>query len=243
MPVRWGTDLEDAKVESWFNYVTRQGADVVSCSWGAAAPFFPLSTRISDAIHNCATRGRRRKGCVIVFAAGNADHDINDPDNGTLDGFAIHPDVIAVAASTSMDERAHYSNFGNEISVCAPSSGAGGIPIVTADVRGTFTFEGKTFWSGYGEGDYTTTFGGTSSSCPLVAGICALILSANPNLKREEVKHILEQTARPIGGMAAGEFSREFGHGCVNAADAVKMAIAMRRAAPAARVEDKKAKK
>jgi subtilisin-like proprotein convertase family protein len=153
---------------------------------------------------------------VIVFAAGNANHDIDDPPR-SRDGFAIHPDVIAVAASNSRDRRSHYSNFGQAIWICAPSSGAGGVGIVTTDRRGS---------SGYQSGDYTTVerFGGTSSATPLVAGICALMLSVNPDLTAVEVKEILRDTAvkiDPQGAAYSNGHSRFYGYGRVDAHRAV----------------------
>ena len=230
MPVRWGPNLADTQVEAWFEYVMSRGADVVSCSWGAAAAFFPLSTRVKKAITRCATKGRGGKGCVIVFAAGNSDHDINAPEEGSLDGFAIHPHVIAVAASTSRDQRSHYSNYGKEIAVCAPSSGAGGAGILTSDVTGYYQQDGKLVAAGYAPDGYTYDFGGTSSACPLVAGICALILSVNPNLTSMEVKAILQRSARRIGeGYDQKGHSKWFGYGCVNAEEAVRIARGAKR--------------
>jgi subtilisin family serine protease len=223
MPVRWGTDLADGQIEKWFKYVTNQGADVVSCSWGAQAQLFMLSERVKEAIHKCATEGRGGKGCVIVFAAGNSNHDVNDPAGGTVSGFAIHPDVIAVAASTSRDQRSNYSNHGAEIWVCAPSSGAGGWGILTSDVTGSTVNGGNLIPLGYDPSDYTYEFGGTSSACPLVAGVCALVLSANPALTAPQVRHILRTTARPMGGQA--NHTKEFGHGCVDAEAAVRAAM------------------
>ncbi|MEN3328161.1 MAG: hypothetical protein V7638_2968 [Acidobacteriota bacterium] len=226
MPVRWTGTISNDTIKKQFEYVDAQGAWVVSCSWGVASDFFELSTVMNEAIAKCARNGRNGLGCVIVFAAGNASHDINDPANGTLDGFAVHPDVIAVAACTSMDQKSNYSNFGREISVCAPSNGVGGVGILTSDVRGTFVSNGSTFASGYDAGDYTRTFGGTSSATPLVAGICALILSVNPSLTAREVKQILESTTRKIGGSYDNNgHSIFFGFGCVNADAAVKKAM------------------
>ena len=223
MPVRWGPDLSDSQIEAWFDYVSTKGASIVSCSWGAANPHFPLSTRASRAIQKCANEGRDGKGCVIVFAAGNSNHDINNPGGGTVDGFATHPDVIAVAASTSRDTRSNYSNFGKEISVCAPSSGSGGWGILTTDVTG---FDPNTgIAKGYADGDYTYDFGGTSSACPLVAGVAGLLLSVNPNLTRQQLKDIIQKTARKIGDPASYDpagHSSEFGHGCIDAFRAVR---------------------
>jgi len=228
MPVRWNSSISDDTIRRQFGYVANQGAWVVSCSWGVAADEFTLSTMMDEAIADCATQGRNGLGCVIVFAAGNANHDINDPQGGTVDGFATHPDVIAVAASNSRDQKSNYSNFGKEISICAPSSGAGGRGILTSDVRGTFQHQGVTYEAGYEAGDYTRTFGGTSSATPLVAGICALVLSVNPALGARQVKEILQATARRMGDLESYDeegHSIYHGYGCIDADAAVQMAF------------------
>lgn len=78
----------------------------------------------------------------------------------------------------------------------------------------------------YVEGGETWTFGGasgTSQSAPMVTGIVALLLEANPDLTAAEVKDVLQNTARvdnftgaiPMGG------SQIWGYGKVNALDAV----------------------
>lgn len=77
-------------------------------------------------------------------------------------------------------------------------------------------------------------FGGTSHSCPTVAGAAALILSAQPQLTWVQVREILHTTARRIDigqvnaigqwvdndGDGINEFSQWYGYGCldVNAA-------------------------
>lgn len=228
MPVRWNSSISDDTIKRQFGYVAAQGAWVVSCSWGVANDEFILSTVMDEAIAECATQGRNGLGCVVVFAAGNSNHDINDPQGGTVDGFATHPDVIAVAACNSRDEKSNYSNFGKEISICAPSSGTGGRGILTSDVRGTFQYQGVTYEAGYEAGDYTRTFGGTSSATPLVAGICALVLSVNPALTTQQVRQILQTSARRIGNQETYDehgHSIYYGYGCVDADAAVKMAF------------------
>jgi len=102
--------------------------------------------------------------------------------------------------------------------------------MVTCDRAGT---------SGYGSDDYTDGFGGTSSACPVVAGVAGLILSANPYLEAWEVKQILQDTADKITdtskdpqlGVAYGTYNNKghslwFGYGKVNAYEAVKAAQA-----------------
>lgn len=232
MPIRWSQSISDADIRDQFDHVRINGADVVSCSWGVRSRFFTLSTSMKRSIAKAANEGRNGKGCVVLFAAGNENSDIDDPPN-TRSGFAIHPDVIAIAASNSRDQRSNYSNFGDRIWVCAPSSGAGGLGIVTTDRRGS---------RGYQSGDYTTRerFGGTSSSTPLVAGLCGLILSVNPELSAVEVREILRDTADKIdpqgGGYDADGHSRVYGYGRINAAAAVAEAQRRRGAGGAVQI-------
>lgn len=224
IPVRWSS-LEPIEIAKWFDYMRERGASIVSCSWGARATNYPLSTRVAKAISRCATEGREGKGSIIVFAAGNEGRDVNDPAHNSVNGFAVHPDVVAVGASDSLDEHASYSNTGKEIWICAPSSSDSGRGVTTADVTGEFIDSiGATRPLGYVPGDYNEHFGKTSSSCPLVAGICGLVLSANPGLTAAECREILKQTARRIGDPGsydADGHSRLFGYGCVHAEAAV----------------------
>lgn len=230
MPVRMQKSLSPHEVAKWFDYMTDNGAWVVSCSWNAKAADYALPDPIARAISRCARDGRGGKGCVIVFAAGNEDRDVNDPPN-SRNGFAIHPDVLAVSACTSRDERSDYSCFGREIAVAAPSNGSGGWRITTIDVTGNYTDgHGITRPLGYEPDAYTHNFRGTSSACPLVAGVCALVLSANPDLTAPDVRDLIRRTARTIGPLEhyVNGHSIHYGHGCVNAEAAVKEAKRLR---------------
>ncbi|KAA3661481.1 MAG: hypothetical protein DWQ04_16325 [Chloroflexi bacterium] len=214
MPVRMAMMLSDNAVVALFKHAIDHHADVISCSWSAAAWDFPLSTKIHGIIHYAATHGRSNgKGCVILFAAGNENRPLDGVKRGRVShqGFALHPDVIAVAASNSQDERSSYSNFGPELAFCAPSSGSPGRKIVTTDRRGIM---------GYSGGDYTFEFGGTSSSTPLAAGQAALMLSLDENLTAVEVKQIMMDTADKIdeaGGDYVNGHSVWYGNGRINA--------------------------
>ncbi len=217
IPIRWSGILDDDHVDCWFRWAEDRGADVTNCSWSAEAKFYQLTPFIEKLITRIATTGGRGgKGCVIVFAAGNENRDIVDLTAGTFNGFAAHPHVISVSASTSVDTRSDYSNFGKNVSICAPSSGVGGMGILTSDVRRPRGYNSR--------GDYYESFGGTSSSAPLVSGVAALVLSVNPDLTGMQVKEILQATARKIGDVTEYDehgHSVKFGYGCVNAHAAV----------------------
>jgi len=221
MPVRTSGWISDETIKNLFQYAIDKQADVVSCSWSAGPWNFPLSTKMRAIIHKAATQGRGNgKGCVILFAAGNENRPLDGVKDGivSVQGFALHPDVIAVAASNSQDKRSGYSNFGPELTISAPSNGSPGRGIVTTDRRGT---------NGYSSSDYTFSFGGTSSATPLAAGLAALILSVNSGLTSAEVRQIMMDTADKIdlaGGQYVNGHSPWYGHGRINAHQAVALA-------------------
>jgi hypothetical protein len=72
-------------------------------------------------------------------------------------------------------------------------------------------------------------FSGTSMSGPVVAGICALVLQANPLLSAHQVKEIIQTTARQdnFTGVIPSEGSPLWGKGKVNAYAAVQEALEM----------------
>ena len=263
MPMQTTGYLDDTSIEQLFDWAIDQGADVISCSWSPASIYFPLSRRISRAINKAATKGRDGKGCVVVFSAGNANRPVEGkveesgwPRNllrgltSWLSGFAIHPDVVTVSACTSLNRKSAYSNWGRHISVTAPSNNAPpsmslsagtfdtGPPVQTALPGRVVLTSDRTGQAGYTDDDYTG-FGGTSSSCPLVAGVVGLMLSVNPDLTAGEVKQLLQSTADkiidkepdPQLGQSYGTYDRNghsfwFGYGKVNAYEAVKGALA-----------------
>ncbi len=230
MPARMGPDIDTEGLARIFDYMRVNGAWVVNCSWGPKAARYPVGRRVSNAISRCVREGRGGLGTPVLFAAGNRNASINDESH--FNGLAAHPDVIAVSSSTSLDQRSDTSNYGAEIALCAPSSGGGGWNIMTSDVTRSRTDAAGTARPRSGGSRYHEHFGGTSSACALVAGVCALVLSAAPLLSAAGLRDILERTARRIGDAASYDakgHSIHFGFGCVDAAAAVAAA----RASPA----------
>lgn len=73
---------------------------------------------------------------------------------------------------------------------------------------------------------YTGRFGGTSYSCPQVAGVAALMLSINPNLTQQQVFDILTNNADRVGGYVyTNGRSNELGFGRLNANRAVTQTL------------------
>jgi len=208
---RWGDAISN-DVDA-LNDADSNGADVHSNSWSYAAPLLPDAVR--DEILDLYVNGRSGLGLLVIFAAGNEAGPIAD--NNPI--AAMH-ETLAVGASTNLNSHAGYSNTGPELDLVAPSSG-GGLDVVTTDVR-----DGIFDTNGYNAGDYTDTFGGTSSAAPLVAGAAALCLAANPTLKAVQLRAVLEHTCDQIGSGYDGttSHSENFGYGKLNAAAAVAAA-------------------
>lgn len=218
MPIRLAAKVVGSMTEAAAIYYAAQNrADVISCSWGppdghGLATTLPDHTRL--AIDYAVTHGRKGKGCVIIWAAGNGNESVDD------DGYASYEPVIAVGACTKDNVRASFSDFGKAIWCTFP----GGEDSPKANEHGIYT---TTL-----DDSYTAAFIGTSASCPGVAGIAALILCANPDLSYREVKAVLRLSASRLDE-ANGEYDAHgrspfYGYGRPDASRAVGLALEMK---------------
>ncbi len=166
-------------------------------SWGSAstAPEGP-SVVEQLAISNSVHYAREGKGIVIVRAAGNGR---GGAQNANDDGYNADPGVIAVAAARLDGRVASYGSQGACILVAAPSADADeGFPrIFTTDITSTNGYNQISFTNDFGDYAFDAYgFGGTSAASPEIAGMAALILSANPSLSYRDVQQILLLSAR-----------------------------------------------
>ncbi|MCL2013232.1 MAG: S8 family serine peptidase [Cystobacterineae bacterium] len=198
--------MTGARLQSWaagsmladgIAAAAERGADVLSNSWSGGS-----QASINDAIRYATTHGRGGRGSVVVFSAGNDDGPVRYP--------AFNNDVIAVAACNawgehknprSSDLQGWGSSYGPQVVVCAP-----GVSVYTTDNGGA----------------YRPNFNGTSAAAPHVAGVVALMLSVNPDLRVEQIKQILRETADEINPLGYA-----ISHGMVNAHKAVVLAQKM----------------
>lgn len=239
MPIRLRSGLGSMDESDAIMWAVTNGADVISNSWGPPDgrwddpndprhdTSWPIPDNTALAIEAALTQGRMGRGCVICWAAGNGNESVD------LDGWASFPGVTAVAASNDRGTRSVYSDIGKAISCAFPSNNFafGALPapltpgIWTTDRTGRAGYNGRPS----SQGDYTNSFGGTSSACPGAAGAAALVMSINPMLTGDEVRNILQNTAVKIdpsgGSYDENGHSDAYGYGRVDAEAAVLLAF------------------
>ncbi len=216
LPIKWPTSgsrlfVGDTRMRRVLNYIGDK-ADVMSNSWGSSPTSSWSSTTLNLIEQLVRNGGRRGKGMVFLWAAGNENCPIShtatvdvpftsgiDFSTSPLTWIGVqtsrtfshdlvgHDGVMYIAALASTAQRSHYSNYGTGISLCAPSSNVHTYRRLSLPGLGITTTRG---------GDAVRDdFGGTSSATPLVAGIAALAISANPELTSLEVISLLKKTA------------------------------------------------
>lgn len=243
MPIRSVSSLGSQAEADAFHWAADNGASVISCSWGPPdgrwwldsdplhQQVFPLPDSTRLAIEYAVQNGRDGKGCVIFWAAGNGNESADN------DGYATNPRVYAVAACNDTGKRSVYSDFGDCVFCSFPSSDFGYAPfnhpepltpgIWTTDRSGRAGYNEGSAVNGDLAGNYTNSFGGTSSSAPGAAGVAALVLAKNPELRWDEVGAVLRQCCDRVDPANADYVdgrSKFYGYGRLNALRAVRLA-------------------
>jgi thermitase len=157
-------------------HATDCGAKIISMSLGG--------DQISDVLHDAVIYAYDH-GVLLVAAAGN--------DASSSESYpAAYDEVIAVSATTSTDDIASFSNYGDWIDLAAPGFN------IYSTVRG----------------NSYAYMSGTSMACPHVTGVAALAWGVNKNFTSLALRDYLERTADDLGVLGFDEY---YGYGRVNA--------------------------
>lgn len=218
--------VNDTVLSLWKDY------DVVNNSWVLTSAFadnFLANPGYESVYYSAVSEGRDGKGTILVFAAGN-DRDLRNTNdlNETNSFYGIT--VAGINAKTDLASLTiapePFSTRGETILVSAPGSNIASTSQLLTSSTGTV----------FGS-DYAVTQG-TSFATPIVSGIVALMLEANPDLGYRDVQDILAYTARKVDDPAARwqvnsatnwnggglHYSTDYGFGEVDARAAVRLA-------------------
>lgn len=221
------TDAEEAEAMLWEN----QKISIYTNSWGPSdlvTYYEPAGMLVRAALVDGVSNGRSGRGSIYVWSGGNGlVVDLFDDeafygqttDNSNYDGYANLRETIAVGAVS--DGARLASEVGANI-VCVGLSANG------SDSQAVTTTQTVN------SGSYRHDFSGTSASAPQVAGVCALMLEANPLLGWRDVQEVLIKSSQRVqagygdwmwngGGYA---FHQSYGAGLLDAAAAVSTAEA-----------------
>lgn len=169
-------------------YATDAGADIINMSFNTSADY-PLYCIQMPALL-AALEYAYQHDVLIVASAGNNGID------AAQTAPANCPYVLTVAATTSTDSVAFFSNYGEAVDVAAPG----------ASIYSTFL--GNTY----------RVKSGTSMAAPFVAGVASLVWSRHPDYTPDAVAAAILDTAMDLGESG---WDPVFGCGRVDVAAAV----------------------
>jgi beta propeller repeat protein len=192
-------------------YAADNGARLTNNSWGKRGP---PSQLVRDAFAYA-----RAAGVTSVVAAGNDGIDVGSEEICYFSPACLE-DVLTVAASNQLDERATFSNWGGRVSVVAPGGGTQDDPGVSVEpVLNILSLRaGRSGEDNLVVGESFYRLAGTSMAAPHVTGVAGLILSRQPGLVPELVQIIVEESADDLGAPGPDPGT---GFGRVNAFEAL----------------------
>jgi serine protease len=201
--IRWAAGLAVSGVPT-----NTKPADVINLSLGGSSPTCP-------SIYANAIFAARTAGSVVVVAAGNSNQDAGGFTPANCTG------AITVAATGPEGYRSWYSNYGSVVDIAAPG---GDSNYTNGGIQSTLN-------TGFSTPQVPTYayYQGTSMATPHVAGVVALIRSANPDLTVEQVETILLASVNSFRADARTNScsqSGKCGAGLVDAQKAVAAALA-----------------
>jgi hypothetical protein len=170
-------------------------AQVLNLSLGGVNTTQTLQDAINYAVNT--------KGRLVIAAAGNCGGSNYLANGCQYQNQTVYPasysNVMAVAATTSSDTRASFSNVGSYVDIAAP-----GTSIFNTDM-----------------GNAYISLSGTSQATPHVAGLAALVWAKNPGYTAYQVWNRITSTAVDLG--TAG-IDTSFGAGRIDVRQALGLA-------------------
>lgn len=230
-----GNFVSDLRLAQMYQYRIHTVA-VQNHSWNNSERRQALPTPAEEtALNNACTLGRNGRGVIMVRPAGNMRADLL---NANDDGYMNDPRVVAVGGLRQDGRVSSYSVPGTCLLAAIPTGDIGfGFPAPpSTDPSGAAGMNSDaTGWPANDSSDYvhgTGNFQGTSFACAQMAGLAALVLSANTNLTIRDFQQVLLLSARHIEftdpalktNAAGRRVSHNLGYGIPDSGLAVRLA-------------------
>jgi subtilisin family serine protease len=201
------TPVEEDHWAAAAEWAEAAGADIISSSLGYLTfdtgfpSYTPAQLNGDTAISTRAADLAAERGVVVVNSAGNQGF---DPTHNTLGAPADGQGVIAVGAVDAAGARATFSSVG---------------PSADGRIKPDVAAQGQTVLAASSTTPRAYRYvNGTSFSCPLTAGVAALLLQAHPEATAEQVRDALRAS-----GSQAQAPNNLLGWGIVNGMRAVEI--------------------
>ena len=219
----WGSPFTYLECFEWFvaptdlnneNPDPTKAPHVIANSWGC--PEIEGCNPMNFELLNTAVKNLKAAGTVVVVSAGNDGRECNT----IMNPASIFEASFTVGAYRQNDTIANFSSRGPVIDsngILKPNITAPGVGVRSSVLNGEYN-----------------TFNGTSMAGPHVAGVVALMISANPELAGQVdiIEDIIESTARPMtsdedcGNILGSEVpNHTYGWGRIDALAAVEKSL------------------
>ncbi|MCX6592434.1 MAG: S8 family serine peptidase [Acidobacteria bacterium] len=174
----------DSQIAAAIMLASDAGAKVISLSLGGNG----YSQSLQDAVNYAWARN-----VMVVAAAGNAN-------TNTLFYPAGAHHAVGVAATDVANNKASFSNFGDNVDLAAP-----GVSILS-------TY--PTYTIGLSTAKDYTTMSGTSQATPHVSALASMVTMANPGLSAQGITRQLQRTASST--LVGGGWGQFLGYGIID---------------------------
>ncbi len=178
--------------------------DAITWASGGTVSGVPANTNVAKVINmslggggactsatQTAINAAVNRGTTVVVAAGNSNA------NAANYSPASCNNVISVAATNRAGARSYYSNFGSVVDIAAP--GGETRTVQSGGILSTLNAGGST--PGSESYDY---YQGTSMAAPHIAGLAALVKSANSALTPAQIESAIKSNSRALPGACSG---------------------------------------
>lgn len=183
---------DDAAAIQSIDYAIKNGAKVISASWGGRTP---RDEAEKSELKQALVRARNA-GVLVVIAAGNDGIDQDSVDDPDYPAAFELDNMIVVAATDKNDALADFSNYGGR----TVHIGAPGVKILSTTVGSKYSDTVARF-KGKDGTEQTMDWDGTSMATPIVAGAATLLWSKYPKADYRWVRERILKTARRVPGL------------------------------------------